>query len=55
VRASLQIMAETAAITDVVDAVDFPSPALDALMASEDAVEGIIAFARKRKPVWRNR
>jgi acetyl-CoA C-acetyltransferase len=55
VRTSLQIMAETAAVPDVVDAVDFPSPALDALMASEDAMEGITAFAEKRKPSWRNR
>jgi 1,4-dihydroxy-2-naphthoyl-CoA synthase len=24
-------------------------------MASEDALEGITAFAQKRKPQWRNR
>jgi acetyl-CoA C-acetyltransferase len=48
-------MAETQAIPDVVDAVDHPSRALDELMVSEDAVEGVRAFAEKRRPRWRNR
>jgi len=55
VRTSLQIMAETRGIPDVVDAVRFPSPALDDLMTSADAVEGVTAFAQKRRPQWRNR
>ena len=55
VRVSLRIMAETQAIPDVVDAVDHPSRALDELMVSEDAVEGVRAFAEKRRPRWRNR
>ena len=55
VRASLQIMNETAGIADTVDAVNHPSPALDELLLSEDSVEGIRAFAEKRRPVWRNR
>jgi len=55
VRISLQIMAETRGIADVVDAVSNPTTALDDLMASEDAIEGMTAFAQKRRPHWRNR
>ncbi|MCK2218814.1 acetyl-CoA acetyltransferase [Actinomadura sp. ATCC 31491] len=55
VRASLQIMAETRGVPDVVDAVTRPSAALDELMVSDDAAEGVTAFAQKRRPRWRNR
>lgn len=55
VRASLQIMSETAGIADTIDAVTHNSPALDELLLSEDSVEGMTAFAQKRRPVWRNR
>jgi acetyl-CoA C-acetyltransferase len=55
VRVSLQVMAETRGIPDVIDAVTRPSGALDDLMASEDAIEGMTAFAQKRRPAWRNR
>jgi acetyl-CoA C-acetyltransferase len=55
VRVSLRIMEETRGIADVVEAVNYPSPALDELMASEDAIEGMTAFAAKRRPQWRNR
>jgi acetyl-CoA C-acetyltransferase len=55
VRISLQVMEETRGIPDVVDAVTHHSPALDDLMISEDAMEGLTAFAQKRKPQWRNR
>jgi acetyl-CoA C-acetyltransferase len=55
VRISLRIMEETRAIPDVVQAVEHPSTALDDLMASEDATEGVTAFAAKRRPRWRNR
>jgi acetyl-CoA C-acetyltransferase len=55
VRVSLRIMEETRGIPDVVEAVNYPSPALDDLMASQDALEGVAAFAQKRKPQWRNR
>lgn len=55
VRISLQLMAETQGIADTVDAVRRPSPLLDELIASEDAFEGLTAFAQKRAPRWRNR
>ena len=55
VRISLRVMEETRGIPDVVDAVDHPTTALDDLMASEDAIEGVTAFAAKRRPQWRNR
>ncbi|BBH70046.1 hypothetical protein ACTI_67310 [Actinoplanes sp. OR16] len=55
VRISLQVMEETRGIPDVVDAVTHHSPALDELMLTEDAIEGLTAFAQKRKPNWKNR
>jgi len=55
VRVSLQVMEETRGIPDVIDAVTHPSDAIDDLMASEDATEGMTAFAQKRRPRWRNR
>jgi acetyl-CoA C-acetyltransferase len=55
VRVSLRIMEETRGIPGVIEAVSYPSPALDDLMASEDSLEGVLAFAQKRKPQWRNR
>ncbi|MET0190706.1 MAG: acetyl-CoA acetyltransferase [Pseudonocardia sediminis] len=55
VRTSLQIMDETDGIADTVDAVNHPSTALDELMLSADAIEGVTAFAQKRRPRWRNR
>ncbi len=42
-------MEETRGIADVVQAVEHPSAALDDLMASEDATEGMSAFAAKRR------
>ena len=55
VRASLQIMAETSAIADVSDAMDYMSPAFEDLFSSADMREGIAAFIEKRKPEWHNR
>jgi acetyl-CoA C-acetyltransferase len=55
VRLSLQVMEETRAIADVIDAVTHRSTAFDDLLASEDAFEGRTAFAQKRRPRWRNR
>ena len=55
VRISLRVMEETRGIPDVVDAVNHPTTAFDDLMASQDAIEGLTAFAHKRRPQWRNR
>ncbi|HVV10494.1 acetyl-CoA acetyltransferase [Amycolatopsis sp.] len=55
VRVSLQVMAETQGIADTVEAVTRHSEAFDELMVSQDAIEGITAFAQKRRPVWHNR
>ncbi|RCW38827.1 acetyl-CoA C-acetyltransferase [Halopolyspora algeriensis] len=54
-RLSLQVMAETEGIADTLEAVRHDSSALDELMVSEDTIEGVTAFAEKRKPRWRNR
>jgi acetyl-CoA C-acetyltransferase len=48
-------MAETAAMPDVIDAIAAGGLARDELMASEDTIEGMTAFAEKRRPQWRNR
>ena len=48
-------MEDTRGIPDVVEAVNHPTAAFDDLMASEDASEGLTAFAAKRRPQWRNR
>ncbi|MFJ8025493.1 acetyl-CoA acetyltransferase [Streptomyces sp. NPDC096311] len=54
VRASLQVMAETQAIPDTLEAVTFHSEAHDEVTLSADFVEGVTAFATKRRPRWRN-
>ncbi|NYI75544.1 acetyl-CoA acetyltransferase [Nocardioides panzhihuensis] len=55
VRTSIALMAETSGISDVVDAVNRRSAAVDDLLMSEDSIEGITAFAQKRAPQWKNR
>jgi len=55
VRLSLQVMAETRTIPDVIDAVASQAPVIDELLTSEDMQEGVTAFAAKREPRWRNR
>jgi acetyl-CoA C-acetyltransferase len=55
VRTTLALMAETASVPDVVTAVNQPSEAVADLLLSEDAVEGMTAFAQKRTPRWVNR
>jgi acetyl-CoA C-acetyltransferase len=55
VRVSLAVMEETEGIADTVAAVTHHCAALDELMVSEDALEGVTAFAQKRAPRWRNR
>jgi acetyl-CoA C-acetyltransferase len=55
VRISLRIMRDTESIADELAAVRWKHPGVDELMTSEDAMEGPLAFAQKRKPVWKNR
>ncbi len=55
IRLSLQVMRDTESIPDELAACRWKHPALDELMTSEDAIEGPMAFAQKRKPVWKNR
>lgn len=54
VRLSLELMAQTEAIADTVEAVRTPSAVVDELMTSADAIEGMTAFAFKRAPQWKN-
>jgi 1,4-dihydroxy-2-naphthoyl-CoA synthase len=42
-------------IADEIEAVDFTPHLFDDLITSEDAFEGPMAFAQKRKPDWKNR
>jgi acetyl-CoA C-acetyltransferase len=55
VRISLRLMEETRDIPDPVEAISRTAPAIDELLATEDAFEGPAAFAQKRPPRWRNR
>ncbi|MGW2825927.1 acetyl-CoA acetyltransferase [Streptomyces sp. NPDC001443] len=55
VRISLRIMEETQGVADTVDAVNHLSEAIDDLMLSDDMIEGLTAFAKKRPPQWKNR
>ena len=55
VRLSLQVMNDTEKMPDELAAARWRHPATDELMSSEDAMEGPLAFAQKRKPKWKNR
>ncbi|GGN23073.1 acetyl-CoA acetyltransferase [Streptomyces fuscichromogenes] len=52
VRSTLRLMTETAGIADTVAATRHPSAVLDEMFVSEDAIEGMTAFAQKREPLW---
>lgn len=55
VRISLEVMEQTRGIADDVEAARHETDALDQLLISEDTLEGIMAFAEKRPPQWKNR
>ncbi len=55
VRLSLELMSQTQGFADTIDAVTAPNGVVDELMTSADAIEGMIAFATKRPPEWKNR
>jgi len=55
VRLSMEVMNHADGIADEIEAVDFPPHLIDDLITSEDAFEGPMAFAQKRKPDWKNR
>ncbi|MCL2482257.1 MAG: acetyl-CoA acetyltransferase [Propionibacteriaceae bacterium] len=54
VRISLEVMEAASGITDPLDALDSRTGAFDELMSSYDAIEGMMAFAQKRPPQWKN-
>lgn len=54
VRLSLKLMEQTQGIPNTVDAATPPTDIVDELMISADAIEGMTAFAMKRKPQWKN-
>jgi enoyl-CoA hydratase/carnithine racemase len=54
-QASKQVMLQSVAERDVASAMHKEYPALQRMLASEDAREGPRAFAEKRKPRWQGR
>ena len=55
VRISLDVMRSTESIPDELEACRMRQPGIDEVLSSEDGAEGPLAFAQKRKPVWKNR
>ena len=54
VRLSLQLMEEARAHAEPVDALEAPTDALDKLLVARDTTEGVLSFAFKQQPKWRN-
>jgi len=55
IRTSLEVIRDGLKHASVQDAMRAEYPSATTLFSSEDAVEGPLAFAQKRKPVWKGR
>ncbi len=55
VQASKQVMLQSLAIPDLQTAMAARYEAAERMLASQDAIEGPLAFAQKRKPQWTGR
>jgi acetyl-CoA C-acetyltransferase len=55
VQCSIQVMNESERHANPLDALAHQTKALERLLAAEDTLEGIMAFAQKRKPQWKRR
>jgi crotonobetainyl-CoA hydratase len=55
IEATKQVLLQSLAEPDLEKAIRAKYPAVERMLASEDAREGQWAFAEKRKPVWRGR
>jgi acetyl-CoA C-acetyltransferase len=55
VRCALEAMNDAEQFASTTEALLHRSPALDRLLWTEDAIEGPLAFAGRRKPLWKGR
>jgi len=55
VQASKQVMLQSLGMPDLQTAMGATYEAAEKMLASQDAIEGPLAFAEKRKPVWTGR
>lgn len=55
IRLSMQVIQESEHFASPIDAVRTPYLAIDRLLASDDMMEGLMAFGQKRTPQWKNR